>query len=226
MKFNFNCKVKNQERFYGNYVIPPQINRKTCIDLGCNIGFFTMENFRNFDNLYSIDASYENFVITLRKVLFENLKNNEAKNVSCFNLAAAKETGKIIKIYRHDFNGESVSPMTVTDMFTSQYSNWIESRETFHNVMSISLEGLYEFFKIDYIDYLKMDIEGAEYEFLLDKDLSKVGCLALELHGTLGAEMKDKMKKHLDQYFNLYHVEYDNPAPSHSVITYLNKDFK
>ena len=115
--------------------------------------------------------------------------------------------------------------MTVKDMFTSQYANWKESKETYHNVYTISLEAIYEFFGIDYIDYLKMDIEGAEYDFLLEKDLSKIGCLALELHGTFGREKKEEMKQHLEKYFDIYHVEYDEDAPSHSVITYLNKSF-
>ena len=225
MNFNFNCNVTNQEKYYGNYVIPDQIERKVCIDLGCNVGFFVMDNFKNFDNLYAIDASYQNFVVTLRKVLHENLKNNTANNVACFNLACSKNNGQIIKIYKHDFNGNSVSPMTVTDMFKKQYPQWQENQETYHNVFTISLEGLYQFFNIEYIDYLKIDIEGAEYDFLLEKDLSKIGCLAIELHGTLGLEMKNKMKKHIEKYFNIYHVEYDE-TPGHSVITYLNKSFE
>jgi len=224
MNFNFECNIENQEKYYGNYVIPPEINKNVCIDLGSNVGFFALENYDKFNFLYAIDASYQNFTTTLRKIIYENVKNNKAKNVFCFNLAAAKDGGKIIKIYRHDNNGESVSPMTVEEMFTNQYKNWDETKETYHNVYSISLENLYTFFNIKYIDYLKVDIEGAEYDFLLNKDLSNIGCLALEIHGTLGQQKKDELKKYIEKYFEIYFIEYDDNAPKHSVITYINKN--
>ena len=224
MKFKFGNNLTGQEIYYGNYLLPEQIENKVAIDVGSNVGLFVMENYNKFDNLYAIEASYENFLTTLRKVLHKNLKFNEAENVSCFNLAAAKNTGEVIKIYAHDSNGNSVSPMTIPDMFSKQYGAWKEENERYHNVLTISLEGMYEFFNVDYIDYLKVDIEGAEFDFLLGKDLSRIGCLALELHGTLGQEKKDEMKQHLEKYFNVYHIEYDLPAPQHSVITYVNKE--
>ncbi len=138
------------------------------------------------------DASYQNFIITLRKVLFKNLKHNEAQNVTCFNLAAAHNSGEVIKIFKHAFHSQTVAPMTNIDMFRAQYPEWDEKYEPYHNVYTISLEGIYKFLNIDYIDYLKVDIEGAEFDFLLGKDLSKIGALGLELHGTLGKERKTK----------------------------------
>lgn len=225
MNFNFKTNTKNQEKYYGTYKVPDEISKNIAIDLGCNMGFFVADNHNKFKKIYAIDASYQNFVETLKRVIALNLRNNTAYNVFCFNLAAAKNNNEVIKIYRHDHNGQSVSPMTVKEMFTAQYSNWDESKENFHNVHTISLEGMYEFFNIDYIDYLKMDIEGAEYEFLLDKDLSRIGCLALEIHGTLGQEMKDRLKAHVEKYFDVYDIDYDLPAPRHSEITYINKSY-
>ncbi len=226
MTFHFDCRTKDQERFYDEYIIPDEIEKNVCIDMGCNVGFFTLDHCDKFKNVYAIDASYQNFITTTRKVIYEAIRNKRGHNVTCFNFAAAKENGQIIKIYKHERNGESVSPVTVKEMLEVQHEDWNESEETFHKVFTISLEGLYDFFNTDYIDYLKVDIEGAEYDFLLDKDLSRVGCLALEMHGTLGAEKKEQMKKHLKKYFNIYHVTYDNPAPDHSVITYINKSYK
>ena len=118
MKFKFGNNLTGQEVYYGNYLLPEQIENKVAIDVGSNVGLFVMENYNKFDNLYAIEASYENFLTTLRKVLHKNLKFNEAENVSCFNLAAAKNTGEVIKIYAHDSNGNSVSPMTIPDMFS------------------------------------------------------------------------------------------------------------
>ena len=149
------------------------------------------------------------------------------QNIACFNLAAAKDSGEIVKIYRHDRNGNSVSPITAKDMFVRSYAgDWDEDKETYHNVHTISLEGLYNFFDTDYIDYLKIDIEGAEYDFLLGKDLSRIGSMGIEIHGTLGQAKKDQLKEHIAQYFDVYSIDYDNPAPEHSVITYINKELK
>ena len=212
----------NQERFYDEYLIPDEIKKNVAIDLGSNIGLFIKDNHLKFNRLYAIEASYENFLQSLKTTAALN-----TNNVFCFNLAAAKNDSEIIKVYANDNNGNSVSCMTSKKMFEERPrfhdKSWNEENETYHNVFSISLEGLYKFFNIDFIDYLKIDIEGAEYDFLLDKDLSNIGCLAIEIHGTLGHEMKEKLKAQIDQFFNIYHVEYDDPAPAHSVITYLNK---
>jgi len=222
-KFKFKNQLSDQKKYYGTYLIPEEINRNVAVDLGSNMGFFVADYHDAFESLYAIDASYENFVETLKRVLYLNLKEKKAENVVCFNLAAANKTGEIVKVYRHDYNGQSVSPMTQTDMFTSQYPQWDESKETYHNVTSVSLEGLYELLGVNYIDYLKIDIEGAEYPFLLGQDLSRIGALALELHGTLGSAKKEEMKKYLERYFEIYDIQYDHAAPRHSVITYINK---
>ena len=43
-------------------------------------------------------------------------------------------------------------------------------------------EDIFSKFGIDRINYLKVDCEGAEVPFLLDKDLSKIDNIGLELH--------------------------------------------
>ncbi len=254
INFHFNSDTINQHIYYSSYKIPSEINNKIAIDLGCNVGLFVAENHTKFEKLYAIDASYQNFLATLKRVreLAEeegaaltdsgwNVRFDERsgtahirdrgvdgpQNIACFNLAAAKDSGEIVKIYRHDRNGNSVSPITAKDMFVRSYAgDWDEDKETYHNVHTISLEGLYNFFDTDYIDYLKIDIEGAEYDFLLGKDLSRIGSMGIEIHGTLGQAKKDQLKEHIAQYFDVYSIDYDNPAPEHSVITYINKELK
>jgi len=231
-KFYFNSRTENQKDYYGKYLIPEQISRNVAIDLGSNVGHFSQDNFMEFDSIFAIDASYQNFRETLKRIMEINESDDMAYNVSCFNLAAAKNCGEVIKVYKHAWNGESVSCVTVSDMLTKQYGDvWYpaptsgpNNGEPWHNVYTISLEGMYRFFDIDYIDYLKIDIEGAEYDFLLDKDLSKIGAMGLEIHGTLGKELKDKLKEHISKYFEIYDVDFDDPAPGHSVITYINKE--
>ena len=47
-------------------------------------------------------------------------------------------------------------------------------------VNSTSIENIFSRFELSKIDFLKVDIEGAEYDFLMGKDLSKVRFLAIE----------------------------------------------
>jgi len=262
--FNFDCRMDNVRSYYGKYIIPPQIQRRVAIDLGSNVGLFSHQFSYVFDKIYAIDASYQNFMQSLTAASLLS-----TSNVFCFNLAAAKDTGKIIKIYRNDINGNSVSPVTNPEMISRLHKKviprgtdieeetmkmlsipndsmivkkiegttncqaqidiyydipWSEQCESYHNVFTISLEGLYDFFGLDYIDFLKVDIEGSEFDFLLDKDLSRIGALALEMHGTLGEELKVKLKSHLSEFFDVGIVHYDNEAPGHSEILYVSKE--
>ena len=58
----------------------------------------------------------------------------------------------------------------------SQYSQY--------DVQGMTLDNIMATYELDYIDYLKIDIEGAELEVFQDKPgwVSKVGVMVLELH--------------------------------------------
>lgn len=249
MSFDFNSNVENQEAFYSKYTLPPQVRGGVAIDLGCNVGLFSLDNYKNFSHIYAIDASYQNFMTTIEKITKLGIKN-----INCFNLAAAKKDKEVIKIYKneglHDHVKtlnpsieaeemdrlgiaewhpvDSVSALTCAEMIDrlhpeGETARYLKENGMFHNVYTISLDGIYEFFDLNYIDYLKIDIEGAEYDFLLDSDLSRICAMGIEIHGTLGAEKKNKLKQHIGKYFEVYDIQYDNEAPGHSVITYINK---
>ena len=209
-----NIDIDKQSKFYGSYTIPKKIQRDVAIDLGSNIGLFSIENHKNFKDIFAVEASYWNFITSL-----DNIRKNQISNVKCFNLAAGKNTGEIIKIYQNGY--DSVSATTSADMITAL--NKDEGSEFYHNVYSMSLEGMFDFFGLNYVDFVKIDIEGAEYDFLLDKDLSRIASIGIEIHGTFGEQKKDQLKNYLSKYFEIYDVKYDDEAPGHSVITYLNK---
>tara|TARA_B100000886_G_scaffold20126_2_gene12928 strand:+ start:6845 stop:7543 length:699 start_codon:yes stop_codon:yes gene_type:complete len=208
------------DMFYASYVIPEQIQRGVAIDLGSNIGMFCKENYTTFDEIYAIEANYTNFLETQNQC-----RLNKMHNVKCFNLAASKNSGEIIKIYR---NGNDSVSSTTSDALLRELNKHNERRQpenqAFHNVMSISLEGMFDFFDLNYVDYMKIDIEGAEYDFLLNKDLSNIVSMGIEIHGTFGKEKKDELKNYLSKYFRIYDVKYDDESPGHSVITYINKN--
>ena len=208
-------RMESQSRYYGGYTIPPHIGGDIAIDLGSNIGLFSIENHKKFKDIFAIEANYWNFLTTIH-----NLSQAKIANVKCFNMAAAKETGKVVKMYQNGY--DSVSSTTSAEMIGALGKE--EADEYYHNVFSISLEGMFDYFALNYVNFMKIDIEGAEYDFLLDKDLSMIHSLAIEIHGTFGQEKKNQLMNHIDKYFNIYDIQYNDPAPDHSVITYINKD--
>ena len=56
------------------------------------------------------------------------------------------------------------------------------SEENYELVTTVSLEKIFELCETDFIDYLKIDCEGSEYDILLGKDLSNVGIIVGEIH--------------------------------------------
>jgi FkbM family methyltransferase len=209
-----NTDMSKQAKFYGGYTIPPQVGRDVAVDLGSNIGMFCLENYKTFDNIFAVEASYWNFLTGL-----SNIFTSRIGNVKCFNLAAGKSTGELVKIYQNGY--DSVGATTSSELLKTLNKN--PNDAPYHYVFSICLEGMFDFFALKYVDYLKIDIEGAEYDFLLDKDLSNICSMGIEIHGNFGKQKKDQLKNHLNKYFEIYDVKYDDEAPGHSVITYLNR---
>lgn len=77
--------------------------------------------------------------------------------------------------------------LSFVDPEASKFSFRVEETEKAKGISAITMEDLLEKYELDYIDILKMDIEGAEKEvFSHDTDwLSKTGLIAIELHDYL-----------------------------------------
>ena len=58
------------------------------------------------------------------------------------------------------------------------------------------------------VDFLKCDIEGAEYETFMNQDLNSVNFMVLELHYTaLGRKKVNELIAHFKKYFDYFHPE-------------------
>lgn len=81
--------------------------------------------------------------------------------------------------------------------------------EEFEEVKSINFKDSLKLLNSDRVNYLKCDIEGAEYDFLIANDLDKVDFISMELHYTyLGVEKVRNLMKHLNKYFEFYDGSY------------------
>jgi FkbM family methyltransferase len=160
------------------------------MDIGCNVGGFVNAWKRILgDNIISIDASTYNV---------EEFKKNHPNNI-VIHRAVGSTDGQVIKLMKFtNGNGDDTpSGNFGTIKFTNSNNDGWKDDE-YEEVESISLETLID--EYDDIALMKIDVEGAEYEFLYGKDLSKIKYITMELHHFLG----EKQQKLLDWISNTH----------------------
>lgn len=147
------------------------------IDLGCNIGLLSCYVAKKFPfvRVLSFDASP--ISIGCLKV---NIFKNELSNIQVFHKAIGGKTEKNIKFYS---NNKEISTLIEEKLDT-------EDRKDFYYCDKVDILDLLEspVLGIDKVKYLKIDIEGSEFEvfdsiFKKNPDiLNKIEYLNLEIH--------------------------------------------
>ena len=158
-----------------------------CLDIGTNVGTFSYHASNFFKNVFSYEAVGRTYLIAK-----ENLQ--DIKNVKLNNLAVYSKSGEKIKIYKHKNELSGDCSIYKQADFTDDYET----------VTTTCLKNIIKENNIDYVDYMKVDCEGAEYDFLMSQDLSKVFFLSMELHpGLIGIKRATELLIHLSRYFVL-----------------------
>lgn len=180
-------KINNKESWKefilreGRYELPEGCKGGLCIDAGTNIGDFPM----NFGNRFDKYICYD--------VFDENIEEAETNT---------KDLGLDIQIYKRavwDSSNQFIDVMAYVPwdtLNTNHFGNsgnvgcveyegergegW-KRENSIGLVCTISLDTIIETY--GEINLLKVDVEGSEYLFLQNKDLSKVQWIAMELHG-------------------------------------------
>ena len=166
----------------------PNFKFRTAVDLGSNIGFWSIEASRVFNKVHSFEAV--NFLDTVARHQAYAVMGRE--NIFFHNLAASNKSGDIVKIYKSKNEHIGDSSIILTEDSSSEYEH----------TMTICLEDIYKLIDVDYIDYLKVDIEGSEYDLLMNKDLSNIGILAMEVHELPNDKnARENLFNHLSNYF-------------------------
>lgn len=168
--FDFQTTISLIESIFieNEYYFKTNKTRPVIIDLGSNIGLSIIY----FKLIYpkSIIQAFEPDSATF-KLLEENKISLGFKDVTCFNLAITNKTGTTI-FYTDNTNPGS--PLMSLD------------KERFpKDKISVNCSTLSNFIK-NRIDFVKMDIEGAEAEVLLEIDnsgkISKIDQISVEYH--------------------------------------------
>lgn len=164
-----------EEREYADYF--PFYKEVTIVDIGAHYGYFSLFAHYNTNpnsRIFAIEPDKDNF-----KHLQQNIHDCEVNNIESCCFAIAGKTG-ITKLYK----GENVNHSLIEN------NSLLYDNKKYDEVEVRTLEELINENKIDHVDFLKMDCEGAEYTILQnlsDKIYDKITCISLEFH-----DLKDK----------------------------------
>jgi FkbM family methyltransferase len=142
------------------------------VDVGANVGAFTYLASRVATNIMAYEPCRETYERLVKNV---QERVEQPQRVTSRNLAVGATSGETVYMKKNLANGDYSG-----NAYSSADNDGDEPAEA---VLTISLEDILLASPTPgRIDYLKVDCEGAEYEFLTNKDLSGIKYLELELH--------------------------------------------
>jgi FkbM family methyltransferase len=172
-----------------------------CIDIGSNLGYYAILESMLCKQVYAIEPSPTNY-----QVLLDNVQLNGANNICTYDIAIG------------DING-------YTQFIISDRSNWsrvagdvdntlsAEERTARINVPIMTLDSFIERHKLPRVDFIRLDVEGFEYNILLhaNKTLARFRPLIMvEIHYRLLGRDKTKMLLEKLQTYGYEEVFYIN----------------
>jgi FkbM family methyltransferase len=179
-KEDFIVMTKHEEEIMG--LFRPR-EGDTVVDIGAHMGRYTITSSKSVGQhgkVIAVEAHPYNF-----KILHHNLRLNKLKNVSALNWAVYSKKARL-KLYLPDEDlGYTMHHSLMTNYLASKYSKEIERR--YIEVEADTLDNLLKVRGINEVNWIKIDVEGAEYEVLkgakeilsASKDIS----ILVEVHG-------------------------------------------
>jgi FkbM family methyltransferase len=179
-KEDFIVMTKHEEEILG--LFRPK-EGDTVVDIGAHMGRYTITSSKSVGQhgrVIAVEAHPYNF-----RILYHNLKLNKLQNVSALNCAVYSMKARL-KLYLPDEDlGYTMHHSLMTNYLVSKYSKEIERR--YIEVEADTLDNLLKVRGINEVNWIKIDVEGAEYEVLkgakeilsASKDIS----ILVEVHG-------------------------------------------
>ena len=162
---------------------------KLGFDIGGNVGGFAVAHSDKFEKLISVEAIDENY---------NEFKNNtkDLSNVEVLNKAVSNVSNETLRFYRweNDHSGSISSKKVEGKQMDTDY----------FEVETITYSDLVKQYGTP--EYIKVDCEGCEYDFLIDQDLDGVDYISLELHYDFLTEgQRDELLDYLLKDFKIHH---------------------
>ena len=169
-----------------SYFLPPE-KRKVCVDVGSNIGSFMgyAISEKKFDKIYGFEPAFQTYHTSLSLLKHFKLLS---ENVQVRNLAVTDRNGDLLRLFGHHTN-ESGNTSLIPPL--EEHGDLPEEV-----CLSINLDGIFEIANVEYIDYLKLDCEGAEANILLGcSRIKDVGVICMEVHHNLFGQVNNFLLK-------------------------------
>lgn len=148
------------------------------IDAGCNVGGFSKAFGYRLNNVLAIDASSYNIE------QYQKIHHHPTLHKALYSVDG--EIAKLRKYMVNERNDDTNSGNYSITGFVYEENNNGWNSEEWEEVQTISLETVLA--PYDEVGLLKIDIEGAEWDFLMGKDLSKIKYITGEFHNFLGED--------------------------------------
>lgn len=135
----------------------PNIKNNVVLDLGANIGLWSMFAAKHAAQVYSFEPAKETHQIALK-----NITDNKLQNVALYRKAVAEKDGKM-KFY-HNTN-------TTMNSLSDRLSDKPELTE---DVETIRIDTFVKQEEIEHIGFAKIDIEGTEDVFFMSEAFQNI----------------------------------------------------
>ena len=154
------------------------------LDIGAHIGVFTVfaAKLAYEGQIYSFEPDPENF-----SQLVKNINLNGEKRVKSFNLGVDAKAGT------RDF---------YVSVLHSGGNSLIDNKGKRISAKFCTLADIFEKNDLDRVDFLKMDVEGAEYDVLLNTPqeyFDKIGNIGLEVHDWITTRQSPELLQFLEK---------------------------
>lgn len=182
-------------------------NYNLAFDIGTNIGGFSNAYHNKFNKIIAIEAHPLTY-----KFAKQNL--SPYSNIEVINKAVSNVDDKEVSLYLHD-SGDSGS----TSLIEIPSGQFLDKE---YSVSTISYPSLVA--KYGTPQYMKIDCEGGEYNFLINQDLSGVEFIAIEIHyGFLTKLQQQELLNYLLQDFQIYSMTQGKESHNHPEYNFIRK---
>jgi FkbM family methyltransferase len=187
------------KEIYRDRIYDPFLKGKkdlTILDVGANIGLFSLYAQPFARKIYSIEPAKSHF-----KVLNQMVEFNGFNNITTVNKAISHLNQQMQ--FFHNTNATMYS-------LNKNVDNLPKEAES---VESITFKKLFEKYDIDHVDFMKLDIEGAEMETVSHKSfenvVDKIDSMIVEYHSWSGRNPSQLVTTLIDYGFDVHQIPSD-----------------